>query len=147
LQYTEESPEITQAETQLAELRAQLKRQQANRNTQKPGEGLHSTANLPGLTLEYLRREREVKLNETMYDALLQQYEKARIAEADTGPQLQIVDHAIVPERKSGPPRKLIVIAGLFLGFLSGFVNLFARERYRQLKRQYHAIASRPSAG
>ena len=67
-----------------------------------------------------MEKEREVKLRESVYNALVGQYEKARLAASDPGPQLQVVDHAVVPERKSGPPRTLIVVGGVFLGLIFG---------------------------
>ena len=88
---------------ELAELRAQLARQQANSAKQGPRAGLASSAALPGLAMELVRKMRDVKLNETLYDTLTAQYEKARIESLDPGPQFQIVDRAIVPERKAGP--------------------------------------------
>ncbi|WP_348267244.1 GNVR domain-containing protein [Edaphobacter paludis] len=117
---TEDNPQVMQARAELAELRAQLERQQADSAKQKPGTGLASSAALPGLAMELVRKMRDVKLNETLYDTLTQQYERARIESLDPGPQFQIVDRAIVPERKAGPPRKLIVLGGIVLGFLAG---------------------------
>lgn len=125
---TEDNPQVIQARAELAELRAQLARQQANSVKQRPGTGLASSAALPGLTMELVRKMRDVKLNETLYDALTQQYERARIESLDPGPQFQIVDRAIVPERKAGPPRKLIVIGGVILGFLVGLIWVLVRD-------------------
>jgi len=72
--------------------------------------------------MEIVRKMRDVKLNETLYDTLTAQYEKARIESLDPGPQFQIVDRAIVPEQKAGPPRRLIVLGAIVLGFLAGVV-------------------------
>jgi len=94
---------------------------------------LASSAALPGLTMELVRKMRDVKLNETLYDTLTEQYERARIASLDPGPQFQIVDRAIVPERKAGPPRKLIVIGGIILGFLFGLIWVLVKEPMIQL--------------
>jgi len=119
---TEQNPQVVEARSQLHQLQAQLANQQST-NAQHFG-GLATTRQLPELVLENLEKEREVKLRETVYDALVSQYEKARLAASDPGPQLQVVDHAIVPERKSGPPRKLMAFGGLFLGFIVGVMWL-----------------------
>ncbi|MFI5072487.1 MAG: GumC family protein [Terriglobales bacterium] len=138
---TENNPQVMQARAELAELRAQLERQQADSAKQKPGTGLASSAALPGLAMELVRKMRDVKLNETLYDTLTQQYERARIESLDPGPQFQIVDRAIVPERKAGPPRKLIALGGIVLGFLAGLAWVLME---RPAKRLIRACLSDP---
>src|SRR6185437_4084586 len=88
---TEDNPQVVQARAQLAELRSQLAQQQANTAKQAHRSGLASSAVLPGLAMEIVRKMRDVKLNETLYDTLTAQYEKARIESLDPGPQFQIV--------------------------------------------------------
>jgi tyrosine-protein kinase Etk/Wzc len=102
---------------------------------------LASSSALPGLAMELVRKMRDVKLNETLYDTLTQQYERARIESLDPGPQFQIVDRAIVPERKAGPPRKLIALGGIVLGFLAGLAWVWVE---RPAKRLIRACLSDP---
>src|SRR6266478_7072555 len=45
------------------------------------------------------------------------QYEAARLDEAKTAAIIQVVDPAIEPDRKSSPPRTLIVVIAALLGF------------------------------
>jgi uncharacterized protein involved in exopolysaccharide biosynthesis len=130
---TENNPQVVQARAELAALRAQLAKQQAASANHGPRSGLASSAALPGLTMEYVRKMREVKLNETLYDSLTQQYEKARIASLDPGPQFQIVDRAIVPEHKAGPPRVLIILGSVILGFLIGLIWVLFKEPLHRL--------------
>jgi tyrosine-protein kinase Etk/Wzc len=130
---TEDNPRVVQARAQLAALHAQLVRQQSNSKAPNPGAGLASSSELPGLTLEYMRKMRDVKLNETLYDLLATQFEKARIASFDPGPQLQIVDRAVVAEGKAGPPRRLIIIVGFASGFVAGLLYLLLIDRLRSL--------------
>jgi tyrosine-protein kinase Etk/Wzc len=138
---TDQNPRVIEAQAQIAELRAQLLRQQANSKARLPGTGLASSADLPRLELEYLRKMRDVKLRELIYTALTQQYEKARIGSLDPGPQLQIVDRAVIPERKAGPPRKWIVVGGAILGF---FVGLGYLLFVNSLKRLIQVVSSDP---
>lgn len=130
---TDDNPQVAQARAELDALRAQLARQQASTAKQKTRTGLASSAALPGLTMELLRKMRDVKLNETLYDSLTQQYERARIESLDPGPQFQIVDRALVPEQKAGPPRKLIVFGGIILGALIGLVFTLVRDSFARL--------------
>lgn len=129
---TEQNPEVVEARGELNQLRAQLARQQADNGSRARGAGLASTSRLPGLTLEAVKKEREVKLRESLYNALVQQYEKARLTSIDPGPQLQIVDRAIVPDGKSGPNKRLIVLGATFLGFAVGLMLLLLARPVRR---------------
>lgn len=138
---TEQNPQVSEARAELAQLRGQLRQQQESTKKSR-GAGLASTANLPGLALEYVRKAREVKLREALYDSLTQQYEKAKIASSDPGPQLQIVDRAPIPERKAGPPRTLIVVGATVLGFLCGILFLLLSAPLRRLTREYSSSSA-----
>jgi uncharacterized protein involved in exopolysaccharide biosynthesis len=129
---TESNPEVVQLRTQIDQLRSQLANQQADSSARRPRAGLTPQGRLPEFTLEYQQKQHEVKLRETVYDALVQQYEKARLSSIDPGPQLQIVDRAIAPNRKSGPPRKIIVLAGIVGGFLFGLLYILTAGLVRK---------------
>ena len=60
---------------------------------------------------------RETKIEETVYELLTGQYELAKIQEAKEVPSVQIFDVGEVPEKKSGPPRLLIMTLGALLSF------------------------------
>ncbi len=134
---TDQNPEVVEARTQLGELQSQLSRVQASTGVRRPGGGLASTRELPGLSLEYARKMRELKLRETIYDGLTQSYERARLASIDPGPQLQVVDRAIVPERKSGPSRKTYTVVGGLAGFAIGVVYLLLSSPVRGIYRAF----------
>jgi uncharacterized protein involved in exopolysaccharide biosynthesis len=81
----------------------------------------------PNTSLHYLEALRNMKFEESIYQVLVKQYEIAKLDEAKNAPLIQIMDKAIVPERKSKPKRSLIVIgatlAALLLGLLTAFVK------------------------
>lgn len=95
---TESSPEFQIAQRELSALRAQLF--QAERS-QPVGE-------MPAS--DYLNRFRDFKYQETLFELMAKQYEVARLDEAREGAAIQVVDQAIVPERKSGPKRLQIAV-------------------------------------
>ena len=134
---TEQNPEVIEARTQLAGLRAQLARQQAATSARRPGGGLASTSELPGLTLEYSRVARELKLREGIYDTLTQQYERARLSSTDPGPQLQVIDRAVPPERKAGPHKRDFAITGFFLGLAAAVAYLLLSGPVVKVYRSY----------
>ena len=137
---TDQNPDVVQARSLLTQLRGQLARQQADSSASSSSAGITSKSRLPGLTLENLQKEREVKVREGIYNALIQQYEKARLSASDPGPQLQIVDNAMPPERKSGPPRRLIIMAGTFLGFLAGLLYLLLAQPTQRLLASFKTL-------
>ncbi len=65
---------------------------------------------LPRLAVPYANLYREVQVQETVYELLTRQYELARIQEAKDVPVISIIDAPGIPEKKSFPPRILIVL-------------------------------------
>ena len=69
--------------------------------------------------VEYLRKFRDVKYYETLFELLAKQFEIAKIDEAKEATLIQVLDRAIVPERKSKPKRMLIVLlTGMVMGIV-----------------------------
>jgi tyrosine-protein kinase Etk/Wzc len=88
------------------------------------------TGELPEAGLKYVRKLRDVKYHETLFEILAKQYEAARLDEAKSAPLVQVVDQAVIPEKRSWPPRTILVLgvtllAGLISCFrVAGRVNL-----------------------
>jgi uncharacterized protein involved in exopolysaccharide biosynthesis len=72
--------------------------------------------------MEYVRRLRDVRYDETIFEILARQFEIAKLDEAKQGALIQVVDPAIPPDKRSFPKRTSMVIvacaAGLFVGVL-----------------------------
>jgi tyrosine-protein kinase Etk/Wzc len=136
---TEENPEVARVRRSLGILQAELAARQSSSGA-RGSQGLPSNNKLPQLALENEEKAREVKLRQEGYEALVAQYEKARLSASDPGPQFQIVDRAVVPERKAGPPRRLFVIGGLTLGAMLGLLVVSlsspARRLYEGVRRR-----------
>jgi uncharacterized protein involved in exopolysaccharide biosynthesis len=73
---------------------------------------------LPTLGLTYFDLERKMRVQEALWEALTRQYEAAKVEEAEEIPSVRVLDVANVPERKSGPSRRLIVEIGAILSFV-----------------------------
>jgi tyrosine-protein kinase Etk/Wzc len=57
---------------------------------------------------------------------LSKQYDAARLDESKAAPDLQVVDTAVPPDRKSGPPRAIIALLGCLSGTLvAGLIAYF----------------------
>ena len=104
----ETAPEFKQALNELANLKAQLAKQEkdtpANSNMSAKG--------------DYVSKYREFKYNETLFELFAKQFEIAKVDESREGAVIQILDAAQAPERKSKPKKALIaMIATLAAGF------------------------------
>ncbi len=91
---------------------------------------------IPAAAIDYVRARRELKLQETLLEGMVRQFEIAKLDEAKEGPVLQQVDVAVPPDRKSKPSRALIVIVATVLALLasSAFVVL---RRYKAFVREH----------
>lgn len=70
---------------------------------------------LPRLAVPYADLYRRVRVQETVFELLTQQYELARIQEAKDTPVVNVIDTPGIPERKSFPPRLILSLALTFL--------------------------------
>ncbi|MHB1700065.1 MAG: GNVR domain-containing protein [Acidobacteriaceae bacterium] len=126
---TDQNPEVIRLMTEIDDLKAQLNRLQSNASP-----GSIPTSKVPSLALEYVRKEREVKYHEALFEMLARQLEAARLDESRNAPVLQVLDYPAIPDKKSWPPRALLALGGLLLGAFLGMIWALVRERLRQLE-------------
>jgi len=112
------------AQTELDELRKKYSQYETGHNEQEE-EIKHKSSDLfislqdaPDLAIQYLRLFREVKLQETIMEFLLPQYEQAKIQEAKDTPTVQVLDPAKAPIKRKSPKRMIIVLVTGFFSFL-----------------------------
>lgn len=113
---TEQNPQLQLLEQEIRSLKSQLAAIEANGGSGSKFE--LSAGEMPEANLQYIRKFRELKYHETLYELLAKQYEAARIDEAKQAPLIQVVDRATAPDKKSWPPRALLTLAGAVAGFL-----------------------------
>jgi len=91
-----------------------------------------SIRELPILGVTWADLYQRTRIQETVFEALTQQYELAKVQEAKETPSVKVLDAARIPERKSFPPRTLItlLIAFSFLGVAALWV--FARSQWNE---------------
>ena len=128
---TENNPDFVRTRQQLAGLRAELLKLE---RTQSGGGGdiLLPTGKVPEAGLEYLRNFRNVKYHESMFELLAKQFEAAKIDEAKEAAIIQVIDHAIPPDRRSKPRRGLIVFVVTVVAFFSVLVWTFLLEGWNR---------------
>ena len=135
---TEANPDLQRSLQELSGLRAELGKMEKNATSGK-GDVMVPFGKAPEVGLEYVRRYRDMKYYETLFEVLAKQYEIARIDEAKDATLIQVLDKAGVPEKKTKPKRALIVILAAFAaGFLAVLLAflLEASERVRGDPRQ-----------
>jgi len=115
---TEQNPEVVRLRSEIENLQSQLQRLQKD-NTQQNSLTI-PTSRVPQVQLEYVRKQREVKYHEALFEMLSRQYEAARLDEAREAPLVQVLDEASYPDMKSSPKRLYFAIAGLLLGLIGG---------------------------
>jgi tyrosine-protein kinase Etk/Wzc len=131
---TDQNPAVVRLQTQIDGLQQQLQKLENGAAVRRPGNVLPATAKVPELALEYVRKEREVKYHEVLFGLIAKQYESARLDEAREAPVLQVVDRAVVPDRKSGPPRTLIMLASCLFGALAGAGWIIGKDFVEKLR-------------
>jgi tyrosine-protein kinase Etk/Wzc len=130
---TGQNADVVQAQQELDSLRAQLVK--LGGNTDDSAGLIVPKGQVPQAGVEYIRKLRDVKYYETIFEILARQFELAKLDEAKEGALVQVVDPAIVPDYKSSPKRALITIVATMLGLFIGiFVALF-REGMERLRR------------
>jgi tyrosine-protein kinase Etk/Wzc len=136
---TDDNPNVILAKQELAALQSQLDRVAGSK--QDLGSDINmSKGRVTQSGMEYVRRVRDLKYQETIFELLAKEFEVAKLDEAREGAIVQVVDVAVPPDRKSSPHRTLIVIGATILSF---FVAVFWVLMGRGLKRTFEQPENR----
>jgi uncharacterized protein involved in exopolysaccharide biosynthesis len=144
--YTDNNSRVKALSARVAELRKELEKlggtqaNGVNRDASSPGRAVAQAGvmpyptirSLPLLGAKYADYYRVAKIQETVYELLTEQYELAKVQEAKETPSVKILDPAKVPEKKSFPPRLLIMLLGTVLGTSVGVVLVVASSLWHQ---------------
>ena len=130
---TPQNPDIQRAEEELRGMREQLGRLETRSGGHNP-DPLMPTGRIPALGTEYIRKLREFKYQEALYEILLKQYEAARLDEARDAAIIQVIEKAIPPEKRVKPKRKQMVMIATFSGLFFSVFAAFFMEYIEKLK-------------
>jgi tyrosine-protein kinase Etk/Wzc len=134
---TDESTEVRTLLAGITKLRSQLN---AMSGSGGAGGVIPSVGNAPSIGVEYIRRLRELKTQEALFEQLTKQFELAKINEARDSSSLQVLDEAVPPLYKSKPKRSLIVILATVTAFFCSIFLAFIREYLAKLSPEDNAI-------
>ena len=127
---TPQNPDLQRVEEEIRGLQAELHKLESK--SSRSFDPLMSTGRMPSVGMEYIRKLRDFKYNEALYEQLAKQYELARLDEARDAVVFQVIDKAIPPEKKVKPKRAQIVIIATLLGYLLSMVIILVREHWRK---------------
>lgn len=131
---TPQNPDVLRLTAELAALRAELARMESAQGGQ-PGSAVDMpVGKIPEAAVEYVRARRELKLQETLLESMIRQFEIAKLDEAKDGPVLQQVDVALPPDYKSKPSRALIVASATLFALLASIVWVIVRRYTAQVQ-------------
>lgn len=120
--YAGDNSRVRAARAQVASLQRELQTLGGDKNNSAvdldPSLPYPSLRQLPLLGATYAQLYQRVKIEEAVFEALSKQYEFAKVEEAEEIPAVKILDPPNYPERKSFPPRTMIVLLGTFLAWL-----------------------------
>ncbi len=127
---TDQNPAVMRLNSELRGMRAELARMESSQGG-APGSAVDlPVGRLPEAAVDYVRARRELKLQETLLEGMVRQYEIAKLDEAKEGPALQCAGRRrhVPPDRKSKPvrspdrarrARSLALVLGVALGHRS----------------------------
>ena len=129
------NPDLLRAQEELRGLQGQLGKLERSEPS-KQGQLMGGSAKIPEVGVEYVRRVRDVKYYETIFELLAKQFELAKIDEAKDAPLIQLLDKAIPAEHKSKPSRALISLGAAAFGLVLALVLAFLHAAYQSSRQQ-----------
>jgi capsule polysaccharide export protein KpsE/RkpR len=88
---------------------------------------------LPRLAVPYENLYRNARVQETVFELLTQQYEIAQIQEAKDIPVLSVIDSPGIPDKKSFPPRTLLILVLTIVELLAIAMFILVRFYWRAI--------------
>src|ERR1700688_1916569 len=125
----DDNPNLILARQELAELQSQPNRVAGSQHDAGSDINL-SKGRVTQAGMEYVRRYRELKYQETVIELLAKEFEIAKLDEAREGSIIQVVDAAVPPDRRSSPHRTWIVMGSTILAFLVASFWVALRRRF-----------------
>jgi capsule polysaccharide export protein KpsE/RkpR len=89
-----------------------------------------SIRKLPLLGVTYADLYRRTKVQEAVFETLTKEYELAKVQEVKEIPTVKVLDSPNVPDKKSFPPRTLIVVLGTILGIALAMTWIVGKTRW-----------------
>jgi capsule polysaccharide export protein KpsE/RkpR len=136
--YSDNNVRVRSVKARIDELKHQLEKlggkgESATTVTDQPSDSLYpSIRKLPLLGVRYADLYRRIKIEEAVLETLTKEYELAKVQEAKEIPTVKVLDVANVPDKKSFPPRLLIIFLGTTLAFAGAIAWVFGNQIWHE---------------
>jgi capsule polysaccharide export protein KpsE/RkpR len=136
--YTDNNVRVRSVKARIDELQHQLEKlggkgESTTTVSTEPNDSMYpSIRKLPLLGVAYADLYRRTKIQEAVLETLTKEYEMAKVQEVKEIPTVKVLDVPIVPDKKSFPPRTLIVFLGTFLALGVTAVWIFGNSAWRE---------------
>lgn len=141
--YTDNNIRVRAVRARIAELQNKLE-QMGDGDLSPPGSNPEtflypSIRKLPLLGVTYAELYRTNKIQETVYELLTQQYELAKVQEAKETPSVKVLDAPKMPEKKSFPPRLLVIFLGTLVSMAMGVAWVLGKSSWDSIDPEHPA--------
>jgi capsule polysaccharide export protein KpsE/RkpR len=134
--YTDNNVRIRAIRARIEELNVQLNKIGGKgEDTSAPSDGAQaalypSIRRLPLLGVTWADLYRRTRVQEAVFETLTKEYELAKVQEAKEIPVVKVLDPPSVPDKKSFPPRLLVMLLGTAIAFVIAVVWIFAKTAW-----------------
>jgi len=135
--YTDDNVRVRSARARMDELQKKLNEigSAGTEGSTQTGNSLYpSIRRLPILGVTYADLYQRTKIEATVYELLTEQYEMAKVQEAKEIPSVKVLDAAIVPTKKTFPPRTVITLLGTLLGLALAMTWIAAKTQWEAVE-------------
>jgi tyrosine-protein kinase Etk/Wzc len=129
------NPVVERSEQELAELQRLYDHMQFG-DAKKTKDYALPFADVPELGIQMAELLRDIKIQETVYSLLNQQYFTTKIDEARDTPTVQVLDPAVPPAFRSAPKRKMLVLVFGLLSLLLSILWILSYTYWQTLMGQ-----------
>jgi capsule polysaccharide export protein KpsE/RkpR len=136
--YTDSNVRVREIEARIGELQRQLDKLGGSgtasvKNTLSADDPSYPTIReLPLLGVTYADLYRRTKIEEVIFQTLTQQYELAKVQEAKETPSVKVLDQAVIPEKKSFPPRLEFMLMGTLATMMLAVFSVFVMTAWKE---------------
>lgn len=124
---TQTNPDVKRVEEEIAALKEQYRKLEERQSGSTPDVVIR-TGDIPTLGTEYVRKLRDFKYNELLYELLVKQYEAAKLDEARESAIIQVIHPAAPADQKTKPKLILMVVLAFIGGGLLSTLAAFGLE-------------------
>ena len=140
--YTDNNSRVRTVKARIDELKRQLEKlggkgeSSINASSQTGDSMYPSLRKLPLLGVTYADLYRRTKIQEAVLETLTKEYEMAKVQEVKEIPTVKVLDVANVPDKKSFPPRLLVIFLGTLLAFFFGVLFVLGSASWEAIDSQ-----------